>query len=64
MTNTERAEKIYQYLLKPDSSLSFADPTEYITSQLDEAVKEGSAKAVREAYEKGFADGTYDGKRR
>ena len=58
MTNQERAEKIYQYLLKPDSSLSFADPTDFIVSQLDEAQRETVERASilkSSAYLLGFA---------
>lgn len=64
MDTKTRAEKIYQQLLKPDTSLIFGDPISFIQFQLDEAqlevleqnevlVKIRIDEAVREA-EKNF----------
>ena len=40
MTNLERAEKIYRLLLKPETSLEYADPTDFIVAQLEEVQRE------------------------
>lgn len=48
MTPQERAEKIYQWILDPATSLDFKDPTDLIAAQISEAERE--AKKEERAY--------------
>lgn len=47
MTPEERAEKIYQALLVPETSLRYVDPTQLIAAEIRAAVEEGVAERLK-----------------